>query len=67
VPDVVPRNDKVPPLVVAAADHDMGVRVAGVEVVDRHPVELGVEVLLHLPHQVADEGLEVLEAAAVLR
>ena len=67
VPDVVPRNDKVAPLVVAAADHDVGVRVAGVEVVDRHPVELRVEVLLHLPHQVADERLEVLEAAAVLR
>ena len=67
VPDVVARNDEVAPLVVAAADHDVGVGVAGVEVVDRDPVELGVEVLLHLPHQVADEGLEVLEAAAVLR
>ena len=67
VPDVVARNDKVAPLVVAAADHDVRVRVAGVEVVDRHPVELRVEVLLHLPHQVADERLEVLQAAAVLR
>jgi hypothetical protein len=67
MPDVVSRNDEVAPLVVAAADHDMRVRVSRVEVVDRHPVELGVEVLLHLPHQVADEGLEVLQAAAVLR
>ena len=31
VGDVVARHDKVAPLVVAAADHDVGVRVAGVE------------------------------------
>ena len=37
-----------------------------VEVVDRDPVELRIEVLLHLPHQVADEGLEVGEPGAVL-
>jgi hypothetical protein len=65
--DVVARDDKIPPMVVAAADHDVRVRVAGVEVVDRHPVELRVEILLHLPHQIADERFEVLEATAVLR
>ena len=40
--------------------------MAGVEMIDRHPVELGLEVALHLREQVADEGLEVGEPGAVL-
>ena len=66
VADVVARHDQVLALVVAAADDDVGVGVAGVEMVDGDPVELGVEVALHLGEQVADEGLEVGEPGAVL-
>src|SRR6202011_4925903 len=48
-------------------DHDVGVGVAGVEMVDRDPVEPGAEVLLHLPHQVAGEGAQIRELVAILR
>ena len=34
-------------------------RMAGVEMINRDPVELGVEVDLHLPDQVANKGLQV--------
>jgi hypothetical protein len=44
----------------------MGVRLAGIEMVDRHPIERRVEVPLHLPHQLPGEGLEVPELHAVL-
>ena len=44
----------------------MGVRMAGVEMVHGHPVELGVEVALHLGQKVADEGLEVGEAGPLI-
>jgi hypothetical protein len=66
VADVIPRHDEVATLVVAAADDDVRVGVAGVEVVDGDPVQPGVEVLFHLPHQVADEGLQVRQSGAVL-
>ena len=42
-----------------APDHDMGVGMAGVVMVDRDPVEPRVEVLLHLPHEVAGEAAQV--------
>ena len=66
VGDVVAGDVEDLALIGDAADHDMGVRLAGVEVVDRHPIERGVEVLLHLPHELAGEGLEVPELDAVL-
>jgi hypothetical protein len=64
--DVVARHDQVPPLVVATADDDVGVGMPSVEMIDRHPIELGLKVAFHLREQVADEGLEVGEAGAVL-
>ena len=64
--DVVPRHDEVAALVVAAADDDVGVRMAGVEVIDRHPVELGIEVAFHLREEIADERLQVRQPRAVL-
>ena len=33
--------------------------MTGIEMVDRDPVELGVEIALHLSHEITDEGLEV--------
>src|SRR5581483_2156526 len=44
----------------------MGVRVPGVVVINRHPIEGGVEVLLHLSHQPAREGLEIAEGDPIL-
>src|SRR5262245_33459675 len=37
-----------------------------VEMINRNPVELGVEILLHLGHEVADEGLEVRELSPLI-
>jgi hypothetical protein len=45
----------------------MRVRVAGVEMVDRHPFETGAEVRLHLAHHVTGEVAQVGKAVAVLR
>ena len=67
VRDVVLGNDEVLALVVAPADNDVAVWVAGVEVVDRDPIEPGAEILLHLPHHVAGEAAQVREPVAVLR
>ncbi len=66
VGDVVAGDVEDLALIGDAADNDMGVRLPGVEVVDRHPIERGVEVLLHLSHEIAGEGLEVPELDAVL-
>ncbi len=49
-----------------AGDHDVRVRMPGVEMIGGHPVELGVEVVFHLRHQIAHEGFEVAHASAVL-
>ena len=57
------RDDEVLAQVVLAPNDDMGVRLARVVVIDSDPIELGVEVALHLRHEVPDEGLEVLQAA----
>jgi hypothetical protein len=42
-----------------AADHDVGMRMAGVVMIDRDPVEARLQVLLHLPHEVAREGSQI--------
>jgi len=60
--DVVPCHHEVATVLVAPADHNVGVGVTGVEMVHSRPVELGVEVALHLGQEVANEGLEVGEA-----
>ena len=44
----------------------MAVGMTRVEMIDRHPVELRSEVLLHLRHHVAGEGAQVGEPVAVL-
>src|SRR3546814_6088931 len=55
----------VPPVVLAAED-DVAVRMAGVVVIDRDPFELCAEVLLHLCHQAAHKGAEVVVFGSVL-
>jgi hypothetical protein len=66
VGDVVLGDDEVLALVIAPADEDVAVGVAGVEVVDRDPIEPGVKILFHLPHHVAGEGAQVGEPIAIL-
>ena len=60
VADVVARHHEVLAAVVVAGDDDVGVRMPGVEMIDGDPVELRAEVLLHVPHEITDERLEVL-------
>ena len=45
----------------------MAVWMAGVEVIDGHPVELRTEVLLSLCHQPSDHWLQILVFGAILR
>jgi hypothetical protein len=44
----------------------MGVGMTGIEVVDGNPVETRIEIMLHLRDQVANEGLQIGDLAAVL-
>ena len=66
VGQVVLGDDQVLAELVLAPNHDMAVRVSGVEVIDRHPIELGPKVALHLPHEVAGEGAHVRKVRAIL-
>ena len=67
VGDVVLGDDEVLALIVVPADDDVAVRVTGIEVVDRDPVQPRAQILLHLPHHVTGEGTQVREVVAVLR
>jgi hypothetical protein len=40
--------------------------MAGVEVIDRHPIELRPQILFHARHQPPGQGLEILIAIAIL-
>ena len=53
VGEVIAVDDQILADVVAAVDDDMDVRMTGVEVVDRHPIQLRAEVGFELAHQVA--------------
>jgi hypothetical protein len=48
-----------------APNDDVGVGMARVVVIDRDPVELGVEVLLYLPHEVAGEAAQIAQSCGV--
>jgi len=41
--------------------------IVGVPVIDRHPVEAGVEIASHVRHEVAREGTEIAEIGGILR
>ena len=64
--NVVAVDDQVLAPFVASVDDDMDVGMAGVEMVDRHPVEPGAEILLDLGHQVAREASEIVERDPIL-
>ena len=64
--DVAPVDPKLPPVAVDAADDDVRVRVLGVVVVDRRPLDFATEVPLELRHQAPHVDGEI-ELGAVLR
>ena len=64
--DIVARHHQILPAVVATANDDMGVGMAGIEMVDGDPIELGAEIALHLLHEITDERLEIGQPIAVL-
>ncbi len=66
VGDIVPGDDEVVAALILAAQDDMGMRMTGVEVIDRHPVEPGAQVLFHVGHQPPHQGLQVFVPVAVL-
>ena len=49
------------------ADDDVGMRMAGVVMIDRDPIEARLEVLLHLPHEVARETSEIGHFVGIFR
>jgi hypothetical protein len=64
--DIVAGDVEHPPLISNAAHQDMGVRVAGVVVVDGDPVETRSEIALDLSHEIAGEGAQVLHLDGIL-
>src|SRR3546814_4717055 len=59
-------DDEVAAAIVTAAHHDMGMRVAGVEMIDRDPVEPRSEIGFDSRHQPPGERLEIVILIAVL-
>jgi hypothetical protein len=66
VGDIVARDIENLPVIGHATDHDMGVGMAGVVVIDRDPIELGIEVAFHLLHEPAREVSKVPQLGGVL-
>src|SRR5581483_1598653 len=59
VGDVIPGDDEIASPIVLATNHKMRVGMPCVKMISSDPVELGAEILFHLPHEIADEGLQV--------
>ncbi|BCH32746.1 hypothetical protein MesoLjLc_46760 [Mesorhizobium sp. L-8-10] len=66
VGEIVAVDDEVLAQLVHAAHDDMDMRMAGVVVIDRNPIELRAEIGFHLGHEVACIGGEVGQVRAVL-
>ena len=66
VADVVACHHQVLAAIVPTAHDHMGVGMAGVEMIDGDPIQLGAEIALHLLHEIADDGLQVCQPFAVL-
>ena len=65
--DVVAIDDEILVAGVLTPEHDVGVGVIGIPMIDRHPLELGAEIPLHVDHELAGEVLEVGDLDAVFR
>lgn len=67
VGDIVPRDDEIATLIVAPAQYDMNMRVVGVVMIDRDPVEARVKIALRRRHDGARIAIEIVELARVFR
>jgi len=65
--DVVAVDDQVLAQLISAVDDDMNMRMAGIKMVHRDPVELRSQVTFQFGHEVAGEAGQVSELRAVLR
>src|SRR5690606_2512275 len=65
--DVVLRDDEVFAGVVLAAQDDVGVRVVGVPVIDRDPLQARAQVGFHAVHQVAGVAPQVVQLGGIFR
>src|SRR5712691_10680547 len=65
--DVVAIDDQILAQFVPAVDDDMNMRMAGIEMVHRHPIELRSRVSFEFAHEVAGEAGQVSELRALLR
>ncbi|MCY1298096.1 hypothetical protein D9M70_475660 [compost metagenome] len=63
--DVVTRDDEVLAGVVAPAQDDVDVRVVGIPMIHRHPVQARAQVGFHAPHQVPGVGAQVVQLGTV--
>ncbi len=66
VGDVVTGDDEVFTGVVASAHDQVGVRVVGVPVIHRHPIQPRPQVGFHAAHQMPGVGAQVVQLGAVL-
>lgn len=67
VGDVVAGDDEVFASVVAPAHDQVSMRVVGVPVIDRHPIQPRAQVGFHAVHQMAGIGAQVVQFRAVFR
>ena len=62
---VFAADDQVLPVTGPAANEDMDVRIVGVPMVYRQPVEFGAEIFLDIEHQLASESFEIPEPGPI--
>src|SRR5260370_14010065 len=65
--DVVAVDDQILVQLISAVDDDMNMRMAGIKMVHRDPIELRSQVTFEFAHEVAGEAREITEAHTVLR
>jgi hypothetical protein len=65
--DVVAIDDQILAQLIPAVDDDMNMRMTGIKMVHRDPVELRSQVTFEFGHEVAGEAGEIAEAHTVLR
>ena len=65
--DVVASDVEDLAVIGKAPDDNVGMRMAGVVMIDGDPVELGTEVTFHLPHEVTGKAAQVAHLDGILR
>src|SRR3546814_17198177 len=58
-------DDKIGPVIGDATDKNVDVRIVGVPMVDRDPIEAGPEITRHVLHQVAREAAEIVHRTEI--